>query len=66
MLVPPTRSCVDPGCMRRVRAKDSYIDRDLTKVSMYEVTVYTRDVGPVPGWSFSQYCERECCFVVNG
>jgi hypothetical protein len=65
MLVPPTRSCVDPGCTRRVRGTDQLIERDLTKGSTFAVTVFTRDLGPVPGRSFSQYCDGEFRLSIN-
>ncbi|EDR02633.1 uncharacterized protein LACBIDRAFT_332257 [Laccaria bicolor S238N-H82] len=56
-LYPPTRVCIDPRCA--TESSTSYRSRELTDVISYNVTIFMKDLGPVPGWAFSARCP--CC-----
>ncbi|KAJ7126667.1 hypothetical protein C8R46DRAFT_1247865 [Mycena filopes] len=59
-LSPPTRVCLDPNCSRPLRSDSSILrDRELVEPADYPITVFTLDLGAVPGYSTSCYC-RNC------
>jgi hypothetical protein len=60
MLYPPNRACLDPHCSQYDRAAQVRHDRPLVEPLTYPVVVYTRDLGPLPGWSTSLYCRSMC------
>ncbi|KAJ7831279.1 hypothetical protein B0H13DRAFT_1654703 [Mycena leptocephala] len=59
-LAPPTRVCLDPGCRQPLHSDPSVLrDRELVEPKGYLITVFTLDLGAVPGFSTSCYC-RNC------
>jgi len=56
-LYPPTRVCIDPRCA--TESSISYRSRELTDVISYNVTIFMKDLGPVPGWAFLACCPCE-------
>ncbi|KAJ7037282.1 hypothetical protein C8F04DRAFT_1257200 [Mycena alexandri] len=59
-LCPPTRICLDPECRRPLHSDPSvFRDRELVEPTDYPVTLFTLDLGAVPGYSTSCYC-RNC------
>ncbi|KAJ7768876.1 hypothetical protein B0H16DRAFT_1307716 [Mycena metata] len=59
-LLPPTRVCLDPGCRKPLLSDPATLrDRELGEPRDYPVTVFTLDLGAVPGYSTSSYC-RNC------
>ncbi|KAJ7212989.1 hypothetical protein GGX14DRAFT_360980, partial [Mycena pura] len=60
-LSPPTRVCLDPDCCR-IRHSHNLMevtDRELAESASHRITVFTLDLGAVPGFSTSTYC-RNC------
>ncbi|KAK7038548.1 hypothetical protein R3P38DRAFT_2615722 [Favolaschia claudopus] len=60
-LSPPTRVCLDPDCcrVRHTRDQTDLIDRELVEATSHPISVFTLDLGAVPGFSTSTYC-RNC------
>ncbi|KAL0947556.1 hypothetical protein HGRIS_013649 [Hohenbuehelia grisea] len=54
--LPPTRVCIDPACMKDTEDPQQ---RELSEPKTHPVTVFTRDVGAIPGFTTSLYC-RNC------
>ncbi|PPQ78706.1 hypothetical protein CVT24_002284 [Panaeolus cyanescens] len=52
-LLPPTRTCLDPLCTKLKQR------RELVEAKSYPITVFSLDLGPVPGMVVSLYC-RYC------
>ena len=56
-LYPPTQVCIDHCC-----AKESSIrcqSPELTNVIRYNITIFMKDLGHIPGWAFSACCPCE-------
>ncbi|KAK6993014.1 hypothetical protein R3P38DRAFT_2801462 [Favolaschia claudopus] len=60
-LSPPTRVCLDPDCCRVRQTRDSIdlVERELVEAKTHRISVFTLDLGAVPGFSTSSYC-RNC------
>ncbi|KAF7349146.1 hypothetical protein MVEN_01436900 [Mycena venus] len=59
-LSPPTRVCLDPDCGQPLFSDPSVLrDKELAKVKDHPITIFTLDLGAVPGFSTSVYC-RNC------
>ncbi|KAF8904355.1 hypothetical protein CPB85DRAFT_1416528 [Mucidula mucida] len=54
-LFPPARICLDPVCA----ARQSGLQQELAQSTSYKVTLFTRDLGPLPVWCHSSSC-RKC------
>ncbi|KAJ6577782.1 hypothetical protein B0H19DRAFT_867941, partial [Mycena capillaripes] len=66
-LSPPTHVCLDPDCRQRLLSDPSvYRDGELVEPKDHPITVFTLDLGAVPGFSTSCYC-RNChtCYYPN-
>lgn len=65
-LHPPTHVCIDPQCSKQVRGNSSaFHDRELVEPSTYSITLFTKELGPVPGFSTSRYCRRKLFSVAR-
>ncbi|KAJ7323513.1 hypothetical protein DFH08DRAFT_787851 [Mycena albidolilacea] len=59
-LSPPTRVCLDPKCCRPLHSDASVLrDRELGEPKDHRITVFTLELGAMPGYSTSLYC-RNC------
>ncbi|KAJ7255485.1 hypothetical protein B0H12DRAFT_534610 [Mycena haematopus] len=59
-LCPPTRICLNPGCARPLFSDPTVLrDRELGEARTHPITVFSLDLGAVPGYSTSCYC-RNC------
>ncbi|KAJ7080155.1 hypothetical protein B0H15DRAFT_787367 [Mycena belliarum] len=59
-LYPPTRVCLDPNCARPLHSTDGTVrDRELGESKSHPITVFSLELGAVPGYSTSRYC-RNC------
>ncbi|KAF8951615.1 hypothetical protein BDZ97DRAFT_1602107, partial [Flammula alnicola] len=59
-LEPPTCVCVDPRCCDQLHSnKNALRDRELSEPVSHPITVFTMELGAVPGYSTSRYC-RKC------
>ncbi|KAJ7224211.1 hypothetical protein GGX14DRAFT_144927 [Mycena pura] len=58
-LSPPTRVCLDPYCRKPLRSDPSILrDKELDGALHHRITVFTLELGAVPGYSTSCYCRR--------
>ncbi|KAJ7475645.1 hypothetical protein FB451DRAFT_1557538 [Mycena latifolia] len=59
-LCPPTRVCLDPSCAQPLHSEPTVLrDRELGESKSHPITVFSLELGPVPGYSTSRYC-RNC------
>ncbi|KAF7307585.1 hypothetical protein MIND_00553400 [Mycena indigotica] len=59
-LEPPMRTCPDRACGPTMRSNThEVLERDLVEPSRLQVTLFTQEFGPVPGFANSTYC-RKC------
>ncbi|KAJ7451206.1 hypothetical protein B0H11DRAFT_1877226 [Mycena galericulata] len=59
-LTPPTRVCLDPDCRQGLYSDHTILrDRELVEPKDHPITVFTLDLGAMPGYSTSCYC-RNC------
>ncbi|KAJ7128595.1 hypothetical protein C8R44DRAFT_909853 [Mycena epipterygia] len=59
-LCPPIRVCLDPACGRPLRSEPTVVrDRELGEPKTHPITVFSLELGAVPGYSTSCYC-RNC------
>ncbi|PPQ76766.1 hypothetical protein CVT26_000266 [Gymnopilus dilepis] len=59
-LEPPRRTCLDPRCGDQLLSNENIIrDRELAEPLTHPISIFTRDLGAVPGYSTSRYC-RKC------
>ncbi|KAJ6461813.1 hypothetical protein C8R45DRAFT_1179095 [Mycena sanguinolenta] len=59
-LSPPTRVCLDPQCSQALHSDPSvFRDRELGELRDHRITVFTLELGAMPGYSTSLYC-RNC------
>ncbi|KAJ7825864.1 hypothetical protein B0H13DRAFT_1657729 [Mycena leptocephala] len=60
LFCPPTRVCLDPRCAQSLHSDPSVLrDRELGEPRSHPITVFSLDLGAVPGYSTSCYC-RNC------
>ncbi|KAJ7480954.1 hypothetical protein FB451DRAFT_1447095, partial [Mycena latifolia] len=56
-LCPPTRVCLDPSCAQPLHSEPTVLrDRELSESKSHPITVFSLELGPVPGYSTSRYC----------
>jgi hypothetical protein len=63
--IPPIQHCLDPSCsMKRKKSVhlNGYTPRELAEELTVNVTVFTQDLGPIPGLFTSIYCRGEYSF----
>jgi hypothetical protein len=59
-LYPPTRVCLDPKCAQELFSDpDDLRDRELGETRSHPITVFSLDLGAVPGYVTSRYCRSE-------
>ncbi|KAJ7830210.1 hypothetical protein B0H13DRAFT_1566509, partial [Mycena leptocephala] len=59
-LYPPTRVCLDPKCAQELFSDpDGLRDQELGETRSHPITVFSLDLGAVPGYVTSRYC-RNC------
>ncbi|KAK1233689.1 hypothetical protein PQX77_002846 [Marasmius sp. AFHP31] len=59
-LEPPFQTCINPACCHPRRGEESIlVERSLIMPIKHEITVFTKEIGPVPGFAVSRYC-RNC------
>ncbi|KAL0057308.1 hypothetical protein AAF712_016055 [Marasmius tenuissimus] len=66
-LEPPFRTCINTACTHTRRGESSIlVERTLDIPIRHEITVFTKDIGAVPGFATSRYC-RTChtCYHHN-
>lgn len=55
MLYPPTRTCLE--CTRKSATSDGAIQaRELDAPVMHAITVFSAELGAIPGYATSSYC----------
>jgi len=56
-LEPLTRVCIDPLCTKELTSNMHILcDRELGDPQTYPITVFTKELGALPGFSTSRYC----------
>ena len=59
-LEPPTCVCIDPRCCDQLQSNENALrDRELGEPSMHPITIFTRELGAVPAYSTSKYCQSK-------
>ncbi|KAJ7349748.1 hypothetical protein DFH08DRAFT_1079096 [Mycena albidolilacea] len=59
-LYPPRRVCLDPNCAQELLSNpDDLRNRELGETRNHPITVFSLDLGAVPGYATSRYC-RNC------
>ncbi|KDR68401.1 hypothetical protein GALMADRAFT_231368 [Galerina marginata CBS 339.88] len=59
-LQPPTSVCIDPRCCNQLHSQPNLLrERELSEPVSHPITVFSLDLGAVPGYSTSMYC-RKC------
>ncbi|KAJ7085254.1 hypothetical protein C8R44DRAFT_821540, partial [Mycena epipterygia] len=54
---PPTRVCLDPACRQPLFGNPSVLrDRELVEPKAYRITLFTLELGALPGYATSCYC----------
>ena len=59
----PLRTCLDANCS--IVVHNAIEPRELSKIESVQVTLFTRDYGALPLWSFSASCRGKLSLVVN-
>jgi len=63
-LEPLTRVCLDPRCCRPLCSDETVLRaNELVEAVTHPITVFTKDLGPVPGYSTSRYCRSTLPFL---
>ncbi|KAJ7360786.1 hypothetical protein DFH08DRAFT_1073966 [Mycena albidolilacea] len=59
-LYPPSHVCLDPKCAQELFSDpDDLRDRELGETRSHPITVFSLDLGAIPGYATSRYC-RNC------
>jgi len=59
-ILPPTRVCLDPKCRQQLLANEhEHRDRELVEPLSHAISIFTRGLGAVPGFSTSLYCRSK-------
>jgi hypothetical protein len=63
-MFPPTRVCLDPECRQSLHSDSSLSrDRELGEAKDHRITVFTLELGAMPGYSTSLYCRSKFYFI---
>jgi hypothetical protein len=58
-MLPPTQVCIDPRCAMELEAEPGLRNHTLGEEISHPISIFTRDFGPIPGWSQSTYCRSK-------
>jgi hypothetical protein len=63
-MAPPTRVCLDSECRQSLHSDPSLLrDRELGEAKDHRITIFTLELGAMPGYSTSLYCRSKFNFI---